>query len=48
MTLDRPGAELDSQSAEFARLRWRSRRGIRELDAVLQAFLQQSYVALSD
>jgi antitoxin CptB len=32
--------------ARLARLRWRSRRGMRELDAVLKAFLDAN--ALSD
>ncbi len=33
-------------AAQLAKLRWRSRRGMRELDAVLQAFLQGSFFAL--
>lgn len=30
------------------RLRWRCRRGMRELDAVLQSFLDTSFASLSD
>jgi antitoxin CptB len=33
---------------DYARLKWRCRRGMRELDAVLQAFLQSAYAALGD
>ena len=33
-------------SAHLARLRWRSRRGMRELDAVLQSFVQSSVADL--
>ncbi len=33
-------------SADLARLRWRSRRGMRELDAVLQSFVQSSVAEL--
>lgn len=32
---------------ELAKLRWRCRRGMRELDAVLRAFLDQSFGSLS-
>jgi antitoxin CptB len=32
---------------EYARLRWRCRRGMRELDAVLQAFLEHDFADLS-
>ena len=34
--------------AERSRLAWRCRRGIREMDIVLQTFLNQSYDTLSD
>jgi antitoxin CptB len=34
--------------SELSQLRWRCRRGMRELDAVLQAFLAKSYESLSD
>ncbi len=34
-------------SHELARLRWRCRRGMRELDAVLEAFLNDQYASLS-
>lgn len=34
--------------AEIARLRWRCRRGMRELDAVLQAFLGGDFDRLDD
>ncbi len=33
--------------AEVAKLRWRCRRGMRELDAILTNFLQTSYESLS-
>lgn len=33
---------------ERSRLLWRCRRGIREMDIVLQEFLNQSYSALSE
>tara|TARA_R110000782_G_scaffold186176_9_gene276416 strand:- start:3817 stop:4065 length:249 start_codon:yes stop_codon:yes gene_type:complete len=33
---------------EHSRLLWRCRRGIREMDIVLQDFLNQSYNTLSD
>ena len=32
---------------ELARLRWRSRRGMRELDAVLAGFLDSTFAQLS-
>ena len=32
---------------EFARLRWRCRRGMRELDRLLEQFLDSSYSELS-
>ena len=32
---------------DIAKLRWRCRRGMRELDAILTNFLQASYGALS-
>ena len=35
-------------STELGRLRWRSRRGMRELDAVLLAFLDRSFEKLND
>jgi antitoxin CptB len=34
--------------ARLAKLRWRSRRGMRELDAVLHAFLDANALALSE
>lgn len=34
--------------SDYARLRWRCRRGMRELDAVLQAFLLNSFGSLGD
>jgi antitoxin CptB len=34
--------------SDYARLRWRCRRGMRELDAVLNAFLRNSFAALGD
>jgi antitoxin CptB len=38
----------DTADPELARLKWRCRRGMRELDAVLQAFLGIAFAALSD
>jgi antitoxin CptB len=38
----------ERRSAEHARLRWRCRRGMRELDAVLLAFLEDSYETLDE
>jgi antitoxin CptB len=38
----------DTVDPTYARLKWRCRRGMRELDAVLQAFLQSAYAALGD
>lgn len=35
-------------AAELSRLRWRCRRGMRELDAILQAFLQDSFPELDE
>lgn len=35
-----------SEAAELSRLRWRCRRGMRELDVVLQQFLATSFAAL--
>ncbi len=32
---------------EVAKLRWRCRRGMRELDAILTSFLQTSYESLA-
>ena len=51
MTL--PLSRITSASAaainiEYARLKWRCRRGMRELDAVLQAFLEEAFDDLSD
>ena len=33
-------------SPDFAKLRWRCRRGMRELDALLHGFLERSYAGL--
>jgi antitoxin CptB len=33
--------------SEHSRLRWRCRRGIKEMDIVLQRFLENNYPALS-
>jgi antitoxin CptB len=33
--------------SELSRLRWRCRRGIKEMDLILQRFLEQSYPSLS-
>lgn len=35
-------------SVEMARLRWRCRRGLLELDIVLGRFVERSYVALDE
>ena len=37
-----------TDQTEYARLRWRCRRGMRELDRVLEEFLARSFAALSD
>jgi antitoxin CptB len=34
---------MDRASTEIARLRWRCRRGMRELDVLLVSFLNKSY-----
>lgn len=39
------GAKTDP--AEWSRLQWRCRRGLLELDLVLQAFIKEGYAALS-
>jgi len=39
-------AEIDTVT--WSRLKWRCRRGLLELDLVLQAFLQEEYEALSE
>ncbi len=36
-----------SQDVDLARLRWRSRRGMLELDVLLDRFLQREFAALS-
>jgi antitoxin CptB len=38
--------EQDPHRTELARLRWRSRRGMRELDAVLLGFIDQAFDTL--
>ncbi len=40
-------AASDVAGVELARLRWRARRGMRELDAVLAGFLESSFRSLS-
>jgi antitoxin CptB len=37
-----------TEQTEYARLRWQCRRGMRELDAVLEEFLATSFGSLSD
>jgi len=37
----------DGDSTEWSRLQWRCRRGLLELDLVLQTFLQDSYAMLT-
>jgi antitoxin CptB len=34
--------------SELSRLRWRCRRGIKEMDIILQSFLEQAYSGLSN
>jgi antitoxin CptB len=34
--------------SDLSRLRWRCRRGIKEMDIVLQGFLEQNYPDLSE
>jgi len=36
-----------STSTDLARLRWRCRRGMRELDVLLQRYLEQRYASAS-
>jgi antitoxin CptB len=38
-----PHAERGVAAVELARLRWRCRRGMRELDELLQRYLQRRY-----
>jgi antitoxin CptB len=38
----------DTPDPDYARLKWRCRRGMRELDAVLQAFLETDFANLGD
>ena len=39
---------MSSHSAQRSRLRWRCRRGMRELDALMTGFLDNHYEAASD
>ena len=39
---------MDSEDTEYARLKWRCRRGMLELDLLLQPFVEQIYPTLSD
>ena len=41
-----PKNKPDTFSDTFSRLRWRCRRGIREMDLLLQGFLSSSYPEL--
>ena len=38
---------FDSSNAELARLKWRCRRGMRELDVLLERFLERQYSVAS-
>lgn len=38
---------IEIETEELRRLRWRCRRGLLELDIVLQRFLDQGYTALN-
>lgn len=40
-------AAAQAEDRQFARLKWRCRRGMRELDAVLQSFLDRSFAGLT-
>ena len=39
--------EIDTDPVAWSRLQWRCRRGLLELDLVLQAFLLEGYAALT-
>ncbi|MEE8389030.1 MAG: succinate dehydrogenase assembly factor 2 [Acidiferrobacterales bacterium] len=39
---------MTTQTEELRRLRWRCRRGLLELDIVLQRFLDQGYTGLDE
>jgi antitoxin CptB len=39
--------KLESPDAELSRLKWRCRRGMRELDVLLERFLERHYSAAS-
>ncbi len=47
MTLE-AGEERPVQALELARLKWRCRRGMLELDLLLQPFVENRYSTLSD
>ena len=38
---------FDSSNAELSRLKWRCRRGMRELDVLLERFLERQYSVAS-
>ena len=40
-------SNFDSSNAELARLKWRCRRGMRELDVLLERFLERQYSVAS-
>ncbi len=42
------GEERSAQALELARLKWRCRRGMLELDLLLQPFVENRYSTLSD
>jgi len=43
--MDSDSSESVSGTRELARLRWRCRRGMRELDVLLQRYLEQRYAS---
>ncbi|MEE8281410.1 MAG: succinate dehydrogenase assembly factor 2 [Gammaproteobacteria bacterium] len=40
-------SNFDSSNAELSRLKWRCRRGMRELDVLLERFLERQYSVAS-
>jgi len=41
-------SKTSARDIEYARLRWQCRRGMRELDLLLQDFLERRYATLPD
>jgi antitoxin CptB len=42
------GPRLNSKDAHYKKLQWRCRRGIKELDLLLQPFVSDHYLVLSE